>query len=205
MAKAKKHKLPKLAPVPKKEKSGRKKRTPEVVSDRNPAGVSLKARARRVGLPTDRHGQQIAKAPWYETEQGCAIAVVHNHRAHAIAPLWQIWAQLSGTDHTYTTRILGLTRHAQGAAIATIPDHVEARPDDRPDDRTPDEKVHDARNAQAAWEGRIHRLDPWHGVAVSAQLTGCGPAVFVDCQATGPGRIFVQAIEALAEVARKER
>lgn len=198
-----------LASVPRKISNGsgstRPKRSAEERAERNPAGVALKARAAKVGHPDDRHGQQKMQAPWYENEQGQVIAIIHAHDAIAIAPLWAAWAGLTGSDYTYCRKILGASRHPQGAAIAVVPDRLEARPDDKPDDRSEEDKIRDAKNAKAAWELRLRRLPYWSRIAIDAQMIGSGPQLIKDRIATPPGRKFVEALAMLAEQMERER
>lgn len=198
-----KRKLPRLAPTPRREPSGRPQRTAESIAEKNSSRVALTARARAMGLPDGKHGQHQMRAPWYECDQGKAIAIHHAHDAEKIAPLWQVWAQMTGADYSYCRQYLDTSRHPAGASIAPVREPVEARPEDRPDDRTPDEKVRDAKNRKAAWDGHMRGLDYWDRIALDVQMIGGGPALIRDKALTTPGRKFVEALGNLAEQVRK--
>lgn len=196
--KAKKHKLPTLAGVPKKQPNGRTRRPPGHMGERNAEKTVLKARARQAGKPDADLAEM--RHPAYGEAAGRAIHAIHE--GDTAKALWNAYAGYTAAEATYAKTHLGLRLHAKTAKVEYLIETFEARPDDKPDLRSEDEKSRDAANNWARWRGYLMQL-PRHQQTAIADVA-YGDVEPMDAgKVTAQGRRFVEAVRALADVLDK--
>lgn len=114
----------------------------------------------------------------------------------------QTWRAIITAQHNYRTRILGQTGYPKGAAIAMVPDRMEADTGHTIDIRTADEKDAAAKRAWASWEAAIKALPMPQWIwairnALNGGMDGEGGDVWRDGQPTARGRVLVDALVAV--------
>lgn len=193
---ARKHKdkpeLPHLAPVPRRAKQGRA-RMAELQSDPGAMDVVLAARIARGAKDTD-----AARDPLHGDDMGrCILALTTDDERRAIT---ETWAALSGAWANYCTRILNRPLGPQAAAIAMLPERMQADTSLRVDLRTADERDAAAKRAWLHWHARMAALPtPMHGWALRGALCGFmgDEALWLDRAPTASGRLAVAALRML--------
>lgn len=181
-----------LAPVPRLKARGRA-RMAEIRADPEAQAVVVAARMARGAPDAD-----AARDPLQGDDMGrCIIALTGQDERRAIT---EAWAAMSAAWHNYCTRILGRSTGPQGAAIAIIPERMQADPSFRIDPRTADERDAAAKKAWAAWHGRISILPtPMHRWALRGALQGFigDESLWRDREPTSNGRLAVAALRML--------
>jgi hypothetical protein len=150
-----------------------------------------KARQRHSGI----HDPQDALQPLCGTDMGLCIRSMT--KGDELATLSNAWAALSAAHRNYRLLYIGLTGNPQGAAIAMVPDKMEADVSLRVDLRTHDEKVAAAKSAWTAWEAKIKALPtPQHKWALRGALNGFlgEDTLWRDAAPTATGRVAVDAM-----------
>lgn len=153
------------------------------------------ARQRHTGIKDAKDAIQ----PICGTDLGLCIR--HMTTGDDRAALENTWAAISATHRNYRLLYIGNTGNPQGAAIAMVPEPMQADQSLRVDIRSPEERVNAAKSAWAAWEAKIAALPtPLHKWALRAALNGfMGEAVLWKDQApTDKGRVAVQALRMVA-------
>ena len=188
--------LPHLAATPKRKARGRDRMAQiaaERAADAGAMDVVIAARIARGAKDAD-----AARDPLHGSDMGrCILALTDDRDRRDVT---EAWAAMSAAWANYCTRILGRPLGPQSAAIAFLPDRIEADPSLRIDLRTPDEKDAAAKAAWAHWHARIAALPtPMHGWTLRGALQGFmgDEVLWRDGQPTKSGRLAVVAIRML--------
>lgn len=164
----------------------------------DPRSVVKEARARIMGLdPSDAMlTEMLVSQPGQAIYAGARNADEARH-------LWAVFCAFDAADDAYSRRVIGRQRFPSVSRLEMMPERFETRADDRPDTRTEDEKVRDARNGMARWEGFMVSLGPYFRFCVvSAARQTCGTLI-VDGRLTTAGEAFVRAMRALRECSER--
>lgn len=196
----KKTPLPAVAPVPKKQPNGRKRRRASHIGERNPARVVLEARARHTG----NTGKDIDAMRTQALGEPAGQAIYAAHSGDKAKRLWDAYAGYTAAEAVYAKTYLGMRLHAKTAKVEYMIETFEARADDRPDDRTEEERARDATNNWMRWRGHIMHLSRPMQKAIMDAAYGQGD-LLRDTKLTAKGRRFVEAVEALADVVERKR
>lgn len=195
--------LPTLAPVPRREKSGRNQRTTtraerdEVHKDA--MLETLRTRCRHLGLPQTRENMNLVKSQHFEGQIGHLLFVVAAR--DEIGDFWRTFAEWDFVEERYSNRILGKPRHPKTSKIEMMPETLETRDDDpsQADTRTEDEKDRAAANAWMHWRGNLGKLGAAdQSILHDGALGRCD--LVSDGKPTMAGRSFFRALRRLHEV-----
>ena len=156
--------------------------------------VAIAARIRVHGIAADAATSPLCT----DAVDRCIMALAKDQAATA-----QTWRAIITAQHNYRTRILGQTGYPKGAAIAMVPDRMEADTGHTIDIRTADEKDAAAKRAWATWEAAIKALPVPQWIwairnALTGGMDGAGGDVWRDGQPTACGRVLVDALVAVA-------
>ena len=188
--------MPELAPVERREKDGRIKRSTRDGYERAPDDVVLKARARHMGKPEQKKSKMRDAALGYAA--GRAIYALHEGRP--AARLWAAYTGLTDAEARYIRHSSGRSLYAKTARLEYLPERFESRADDRPDLRSEDEKFHDAANRWMYWRGLVMQLPSFQQVLIFDVAYGRADPMHPDGHVTPYGGRFVEAVERLADV-----
>ena len=155
--------------------------------------VALAARVRVHGIAADAATSPLCT----DAVDRCIMALAKDQAAVA-----QTWRAIITAQHNFRTRILGQTGYPKGAAIAMVPDRMEADTGHTIDIRTADEKDAAAKRAWALWESAIKALPVPQYIwairnALNGGMDGEGGDVWRDGQPTARGRVLVDALVAV--------
>lgn len=169
---------------------------PKAEDPRKPA---LAARVRVFGIGGS-DPVEAAKDPMCGSGVGMCIR-------HIVAPadratVWATWQRLCTAQHNYRTRILGLSGHPQGSAIAMQSDAIQVDTGHSVDMRTPEERDIAAKRAWVAVTLAYNALPVPQMVwairaALSGGMDGMGGDVWVEGKPNARGRVLVQALVVL--------
>lgn len=192
--KAAKARFAELAPIPRRADQGRQ-RMAQIEAEKDAANVALAARVKRGAKDAD-----AARDPLHGSDMGrCILAIT---TGDDLQKLRQAWASICAAHHEYCARILSRSPHPQGAAIAVMPEPMEADPSLRVDLRTPDDKDKAAKRTWDMWSKRIATLPtPMHRWAISNAIVGpiSDSGLWIDGQPTAQGRVAVMALKIIAD------
>lgn len=188
--------LPGLAPTPRPKKRGKARMT-EIAREQDPQRVVLSARARMMGKENTVQNRSDMRTQALGEAAGRAIYLACDE--DEAAKLWDVYAGLTATEARYSRLVLGKSLHAKCAKIEMMPERFETREDDSPDLRSEDERHRDAVNAWARWRGYIGHLHSHQQNAIWA-IARDRVQPLSEAKLTQPGRLFVEALRALAEV-----
>ena len=139
-----------------------------------------------------------ARDPLHGDDMGrCILALTTEDERRTIT---ETWAALSGAWANYCTRILNRPLGPQAAAIAMLPERMQADTSLRVDIRTSDERDAAAKRAWLHWHARMAALPtPMHGWALRGALYGFmgDEALWLDRAPTASGRLAVAALRML--------
>lgn len=143
-----------LAPVERREKSGRKQREP---ADRDPSIIALEVRCNQAQRAVTPEAIREMRAPWWGCNAGKAIASLHpDERAH----LWDAICHMRRVITAYDRAIGAPSRHAVCMRLLAPVDALEADASSPPlDERTEAEKQRQAVSALMALEGWLGYAD----------------------------------------------
>lgn len=166
--------LPEVAPVPKKQPSGRRRRG---VRDRDAARDALEARCRQMGIEPTQENIRDIRAPWWGCNAGRAMAgVVSDHSERA--GLWDAICHMRRVQVAFDAAIGAPRRHAQCLRLLLPVERMEATAETPAlDDRTPEDRQ---RHATAA----LMQVDGWLGWTDSAAASQCRRVVLDDARVT---------------------
>jgi hypothetical protein len=165
----------------------------------DPRKVALAARCRVAGLASNRDARTQAAAPWYGHDLG--LVIQHECGKTDTARLWAVFAGYSAAMSVYRARYLGATGNPQGAAIAMLPDHMEADVSHTIDTRDSEEKDRDCVRAYMRWQGWLRMMPNAHASAIISAERGTGPELWRDQAPTVAGYRTLEALQALAKLA----
>lgn len=153
--------------------------------------TAANARQRHTGIKD----AQDALQPICGTDLGlCIRATTTGDERKALE---NTWAAISASHRNYRLLFVGNTGNPQGAAIAMVPEPMQADQSLRVDIRSHDERVSAAKASWQGWEGKIAALPtPLHKWALRGALNGfLGEATLWKDQApTDKGRAAVDAL-----------
>lgn len=155
--------------------------------------VAISARMRVHGIAADNATSPLCT----DAVDRCIMALAKDQAAVA-----QTWRSIITAQHNYRTRILGQTGYPKGAAIAMVPDRIDADTGHTIDVRTADEKDAAAKRAWASWEAAIKALTVPQYIwairnALNGGMDGEGGDVWRDGHPTPRGRVLVDALVAI--------
>lgn len=181
-----------LAPVPKRQPNGQKRRTGEP-----PATATVEAaRMRHCAV-----AQDDALDPVLGTDMGRCIRALADSDERRL--LIDTWGALSAARRNYKLRIIGQTGEPQNAALPMIHDVMETDPSLTVDLRTAEERDRAAIRAWRAWAEAIAAL-PLPGLkwAIRGALDGfLGEGrLWADGAPTSTGRAAVHALRKICEM-----
>lgn len=161
--------------------------------------TALEARCRIVGQSATKDALRASTAPLRGCAVGLCIEALHQE-PETQARLWDTWQAMSIARRAWRLRNLGQSGDPQAAAIAMLPDAMQADPSLRVDMRTAAERDRDAKRAADEWDAAINSL-PWPQLkaALRHALDGFPVEVWRDAAPTGNGRNVVRALEILSE------
>lgn len=135
----------------------------------DPRAVVIAARTRQSGaIDSGKRAVDQITDPLHASDMGRCILILADDD---LSRLRETWDGLCAAWDGYCRRILGRSPGAQGAAIAMVPDRMDADPSYRIDLRSADERDRAARSAWAAWVARIDALPtPMHRWAIRAAM-----------------------------------
>lgn len=156
----------------------RQKRPGRLKKD-DPRLVALKARRRQSGMDTldplsftgPHSGHDMGKVLDHvfmrlPLEQGKRPA------RDTISALWGTFTHWCAVEEIYYRRILGVSAFPKGAAIAVMPEVIEATEAHEADTRTPERKDEDAKNAWLFWQDCLSQIEWDQRVALSHARLG---------------------------------
>ena len=187
--------LPALKPAPKPKKRGRA-RMAQLNAERDPRRTALSARARMMGMTDTEIDRDEMRTAALGEAAGRALYLGCPPDA---ARRWGVYAGLTAAEARYSRTVLGKNLHAKCAKIEMMPERFEARQDDMPDLRSEDERHRDAVNSWMRWQGYVGQLSSFQQTAIWAIVRGRIEPVH-DAKLTQPGKLFVDAMGALADV-----
>ncbi len=157
--------------------------------------VALTARIRVHGIAKDNATSPLCT----EGVDRCIMALT---KPPEMDDVRQVWLRLVTAQHNYRTRILGMTGYPQGAAIAMLPDAMQADTGHTIDTRTADERNVAAKRAWAACQAAIAALPAPHFIwairnALTGGMDGQGGDVWREGQPTPHGVVLVAALRAM--------
>lgn len=192
--------LPALAPVERREKDGRVKRSTRPDYERSPEDKVLRARARQMGKPEQRKSRMKSEALAFAA--GRAIYSLHDGKP--AARLWDAYTGLTDAEARYLRQSVGLSVYAKTAKLEYLPERFEARDDDSVDDRTDEEKHRHAVNRWMYWRGLVMHLPSFQQAVIFDVAYGR-----VDPMDGGKltpyGGRFVEALEKFADVVEEKQ
>lgn len=160
--------------------------------------TALEARCRIAGQSATKDALLASTAPLRGCAVGLCIEALHQE-PETQASLWDTWQAMSIARRAWRLRNLGQSGDPQAAAIAMLPDAMQADPSLRIDMRTAAERDLDAKRAADEWEAAINRLPvPQLKAALRYALDGFPVEFWRDAAPTGNGRNVVRALELIA-------
>jgi len=141
-----------------------------------------------------------ATSPLYGCDMGRCIIALHPRAADHM-PLWDVWQSLNASRANYHARILSCTGNPQGAAIAMIPEAMQADTGHTVDLRTAEEKDASAKRAHAYWRSLMAKLPtPQHRWALMPAQDADEGALWRDRAPTAWGVAAVASLVLLARM-----
>ncbi|RAP39671.1 hypothetical protein BYZ73_19315 [Rhodovulum viride] len=192
--------LPGLAPVTRREKDGRVRRSTKPGYERTEADVALRARCRQMGWPTRPEDMAKARAQSLECDAGRVLHLLC--APDEVGRLWGTFAGLCRAEASYARHYLGIRLHAKTARIEMMQERFEISGDDDLDLRSDEEKARTAVNRWMEWRGHIGHLDRWQEASIWGAVRE-QTALIRDGAATAEGRIYVRALTKLADVVER--
>jgi len=177
-----------LADTPKREASGRPQRA-STRAEREPDGVVLQARARRMGKgkASDMNVTMLSE------DAGMAICdICAEDQAKR---LWDLHIALTSAEVRYHKSI-GVSPHPKCAKIEMMQERFETRADDKPDLRTEEERDRQAQTAWMHWQGQLGCLLATERTAINLAMR-YQVELWDDGKPTAAGRRFVAAMQRL--------
>jgi len=193
--------VPGLAPVERREKDGRIRRSTKPGYERTEADVALRARCRQMGWKARPEDMAKARAQSLECDAGRVLHLLCD-RPDEVARLWSAFAGLCGAHAAYARRYLGVRLHPKTAKIEMLIERFEISGDDDLDLRSEEEKARAAVTNWMRWQGYLGHLDRWQQAAIWGAVRE-QTALIRDRQATDEGRGYVQALRKLADVVER--
>ena len=188
--------MPKLAEVPKRDKSGCFAERTRQQGDKEPDRVALEARARHMGMDGSKAERRRAmRTVMLGEAAGRAIYLVYGDSPRAAA-LWRVYADMTAAEDRYARMVLGRSLHAKTSKVEFAPDRFEARADDRPDLRSEDEKIRAVVSSWMRWRGHIGCLESGQQSALFAVVRGRVEPVNCGIITTS-GKAFLSALNTL--------
>lgn len=160
----------------------------------NPTETVLNARARRLNAEPDR----CFLGEMFGEDAGIAIHLGAKGLDEANT-LWSLFKRYDRHDETFHRLVIGKPRFPAVSKLEFMPERMETRADDVIDTRTQDERIRDARNDKARWDGLLERLYPFQRIIIK-RATRHMETLHERGALTSAGRSFVAAMRALSEV-----
>lgn len=113
--------------------------------------------------------------------------------------LWGVFISFDKAEHNYFRQIIGRPRFPSVSKMEFMPERLETRADDRPDLRSEDEKIRDASNGWARWQGYLGHLAAHERSAIIRAAWQMDDLHKGDTL-TAAGNAFVLAMRSLREV-----
>lgn len=183
-----------IAPIPRRKARGRE-RMAQVDREHEADAMQTVIAARIARGAPDA---DAARDPLQGSDMGrCILALTTPDERRAVT---EVWTGMSAAWANYCTRYLGRPLGPQAAAIAMIPDKMQADPSLRVDLRSPAERDEAAKRAWGIWSAKIAALPtPMHGWAIRGALMGFmgDEVLWRGCEPTKSGRIAIAAIKLL--------
>lgn len=161
--------------------------------------TALQARIRVFGI---QGAESIRDAVSPLCGSGVGMCILTLVAAKDQPAVWATWQRLCTAQHNYRTRILGLSGHPQGSAIAMQSDAMQVDTGHSVDIRSPAERDDAAKRAWVAVTLAYTSLPVPQMVwairaALSGGMDGMGGDVWSEGKPTARGRVLVQALVAL--------
>lgn len=165
--------------------------------------TALEARCHHVGITPDRDNRAKVTAPWLSVPLGMVMHRICN--GEECSRLWSVWQGWCAAERTYRVRYIGQTGEAKGAAIAMVPDKMEADTGHTIDARTGDERDRDAVNTWMRWQGYLGMLPSVESATLLHQARReDGPPLWLDRKPTVYGGATLHALRLLADVVERD-
>ena len=190
-----KKEMPGLAPVDRREKDGRVRRSTRPDYERSPEDKVLRARARHMGKPEQKKSKMKSEALAFAAGR----AIYSLHEGKPAARLWEAYTRLTDAEARYLKHSTGLSLYAKTARLEYLPERFESRADDSPDLRTDDEKFQDASNKWMYWRGLVMHLPSFQQTIIFDIAYGRVDPMDGG-EITPYGGRFVEALEKFADV-----
>lgn len=165
--------------------------------------VATEARVRVFGIKRTIKRKATEEAADPMCGSGVGMCIRHTIAETDRRKIWDTWQSLCASQLNYRTRILGMTGHPQGSAIAMQSEAMQADVSHTIDIRTPDERDAAAKRLWLGWQASIRALPVlqirWAvDNALSGGIDGEGGDVWRDGLPTARGRNLVAGLVALA-------
>jgi hypothetical protein len=136
--------------------------------------VAVDARRRIMGLPDTQEARVTALTPMAEDALGrCILALVTGDDAKRRQnALWSTWCAIGAARRNALQRDVGIAASPQAAAIAMMPEPMQANDAHSIDLRTADERDEAAKRVWARWKAALDDLPQGQRIALKSHLGG---------------------------------
>jgi hypothetical protein len=182
----------------KREPSGRAQRPTAAQQADSAQETALTARLRRFGHPDTPEGRKAAQSALFEAPVGCCIAaMVPSLRAQL--DLWAVFCDLAQAKRNWQQRVTSTNPNPQAAAIAMLPDAMQADEGHSIDLRTPQERDEAASRVWHYWLAMLMDLPPAERHALRGEIDGYGLRLWDEenRRPTMTGAMAVKGLQAL--------
>ena len=166
----------------------------EIKADPEAQRTVFQARARQMGVTPEAMTAMNATA--LSEPPGQAIHMIH--AGDTANRLWEVYAAFTAAEARYLRRYISASVHAKTAKLEAMPEVFETRDDQSPDLRDADERDRDAITAWARWRDHLAGI-PRHHQSIIFDVAYARVEPVRNGRVTQRGRLFVAAIEALAD------